>query len=230
MGDTEVVALRKINLSVNEKEFVAIKGPSGAGKSTLLQLIGGLDTPTNGQVIVKNINLSDFGEDELAVYRKDYVGFVFQFFNLIPSLNALSNVMVSRMFDQDKGLDRAIELLELVGLSNRMNHLPSELSGGEQQRVAIARALMNEPSILLADEPTGNIDTETGREILKLFKKLNKAGTTIVMVTHDDEIARTANRMITLRDGKLTTQSGSSVEIKNKIGLKEGNKKITGSD
>ncbi len=203
LGGSEVVALRTINLSINKQEFVAIKGPSGAGKSTLLHLIGGLDRPTNGQVIVRGIDLAEFGDEELTIYRKDYVGFVFQFFNLIPSLNALGNVMVSRMFDQDKGLDRAKELLKMVGLEDRMHHLPSELSGGEQQRVAIARALMNKPSILLADEPTGNIDSETGREILHLFKKLNKSGTTIVLVTHDEEIARYASRIITLRDGKI---------------------------
>jgi putative ABC transport system ATP-binding protein len=208
MGDNEVVALRRINISIKAKEFVAIKGPSGAGKSTLLHLIGGLDRPTNGRVIVKGIDLADFSEDELTVYRKDYVGYVFQFFNLIPSLNALNNVMVSRMFDTDKGLERAKHLLDIVGLKDRMHHLPTELSGGEQQRVAIARALMNEPAILLADEPTGNIDSETGREILNLFKRLNKSGTTIVMVTHDEETARFANRTITLRDGKLQSKSG----------------------
>ena len=203
MGGNDVVAVRRVNLAIKPKEFVAIKGPSGAGKSTLLHLIGGLDRPTNGRVIVKGIDLADFSEDELAVYRKDYVGYIFQFFNLISSLNALNNVMVSRMFEPDKGLARAKHLLQLVGLEERMHHLPSELSGGEQQRVAIARALMNEPSILLADEPTGNIDSETGKEILRLFKKFNKSGTTIVLVTHDDEIARFASRTITMRDGKI---------------------------
>ena len=207
MGSNDVIALRRINLVISEKEFVAIKGPSGAGKSTLLHLIGGLDTPTNGHVIVKGINLSDFAEDQLTTYRKDYIGFVFQFFNLIPTLTALENVVVSRLFDTDKGLDRARELLNMMGLGNRMNHLPTELSGGEQQRVAIARALMNNPAILLADEPTGNIDTQTGREILRLFKKLNNSGTTIVLVTHDEETARFANRIINLRDGKLLDQS-----------------------
>ena len=138
MGSNDVIALRRINLVISEKEFVAIKGPSGAGKSTLLHLIGGLDMPTNGHVIVKGINLSDFAEDQLTTYRKDYIGFVFQFFNLIPTLTALENVIVSRLFDTDKGLDRARELLNMMGLGNRMNHLPTELSGGEQQRVAIA--------------------------------------------------------------------------------------------
>jgi putative ABC transport system ATP-binding protein len=203
MGSNDVIALRRINLAIHEKEFVAIKGPSGAGKSTLLHLVAGLDTPTNGQVIVKGINLTDFSDDQLTLYRKDYIGFVFQFFNLIPTLTALENVMISRMFDRDKGLDQATEYLTTVGLEHRMYHLPSELSGGEQQRVAIARALMNEPAILLADEPTGNIDSKTGFEIVKLFKKLNKSGMTIVLVTHDDEIAKLATRRIFLKDGKL---------------------------
>jgi putative ABC transport system ATP-binding protein len=219
MGGSDVVALRRINIAIKKGEFVAIKGPSGAGKSTLLHLIGGLDRPTNGQIIVRGTDLADFGDEELTIYRKEYIGFVFQFFNLIPTLNALANVMVSRMFDADKRLDRAKELLDLVGLGGRMMHSPTELSGGEQQRVAIARALMNEPSILLADEPTGNIDSETGREILKLFKKLNKSGTTIVLVTHDDEIAHVAGRVITLRDGKLSGTMGidSKVKVESKI-------------
>jgi putative ABC transport system ATP-binding protein len=203
MGTNDVVALRRANLTVYDKEFVAIKGPSGAGKSTLLHLIGGLDKPTNGRVIVNGTDLADFTDDQLTVYRKDYIGFVFQFFNLIPTLNAIENVMVSRMFDREKGLDKAEELLTIVGLEERLNHLPSELSGGEQQRVAIARALMNDPTILLADEPTGNIDSTTGKEILKLFRKLNKNGMTIVLVTHDDEIARATKRIISIRDGKV---------------------------
>ena len=213
MGDNDVIALRRVNLVIKVKEFVAIKGPSGAGKSTLLHLVGGLDKPTNGQVIVKGINLSDFTDDQLTLYRKNYIGFVFQFFNLIPTLNALENVMVSRMFESDKGLERAKELLKLVGLEARMKHLPSELSGGEQQRVAIARALINKPAILLADEPTGNIDTQTGSEILKLFKELNAIGTTIVLVTHDAEIARFSNRVITLRDGKLIAYARAKSSI-----------------
>jgi len=221
MGSNDVIALRRINLVISEKEFVAIKGPSGAGKSTLLHLIGGLDTPTNGHVIVKGINLSDFAEDQLTTYRKDYIGFVFQFFNLIPTLTALENVIVSRLFDTDKGLDRARELLNMMGLGNRMNHLPTELSGGEQQRVAIARALMNNPAILLADEPTGNIDTQTGREILKLFKKLNNSGTTIVLVTHDEETARFAKRIINLRDGKIFDQPTQVKPVSFQKGINE---------
>jgi putative ABC transport system ATP-binding protein len=210
MGHNDIVALRTVNIAVNDGEFVAIKGPSGAGKSTLLHLIGGLDTPTNGRVIVNDTDLADFSDDQLTTYRKDYIGFVFQFFNLIPTLTALENVMVSRMFDRDKNPERAEELLTLVGLEERMDHLPSELSGGEQQRVAIARALMNEPSILLADEPTGNIDTVTGKEILKLFKKLNNSGMTIVLVTHDEEIARATSRTISIRDGKIIGRSTKS--------------------
>jgi putative ABC transport system ATP-binding protein len=213
-GYNDVIALKKINMVIKDKEFVAVKGPSGAGKSTLLHLIAGLDVPTNGRVIVNGTDLAEFNDDQLTKYRKDYIGFVFQFFNLIPSLTALENVMISRMFDRDKELDRAKELLTLVGLEERMSHLPSELSGGEQQRVAIARSLMNNPAILLADEPTGNIDTPTGKEILKLFKKLNKTGMTIVIVTHDDEIARLTNRIITMRDGKLTTPVSSSTANK----------------
>jgi putative ABC transport system ATP-binding protein len=230
MGENDVVALRRINLMINNNEFVAIKGPSGAGKSTLLHLIAGLDRPTNGQVIVKGSNLADFTDDQLTVYRKDYIGFVFQFFNLIPILSAVENVMISRMFARDKGLDKARELLTLVGLEGRMSHLPTELSGGEQQRVAIARALMNEPAILLADEPTGNIDTPTGLEIMKLFKKLNKSGTTIVLVTHDEEIARFTKRVVTLRDGKLVGQPGqtsSAGDSFEKMKVKNGIKKVS---
>jgi putative ABC transport system ATP-binding protein len=217
MGDNDVIAVRRINLEIRKKEFVSIKGPSGAGKSTLLHLIGGLDKPTNGQVIVNGINLADFSDDQLAQYRKEYIGFVFQFFNLIPTLNALENVMISRMFSRDKGLDRAKKILKLVGLEHRMNHLPSELSGGEQQRVAIARAIMNKPAILLADEPTGNIDSKTGREILALFKKLNKTGTTVLLATHDDEIARSTSRVITLHDGKLKNEPDSALSSLEKI-------------
>lgn len=216
IGYNDVVALRKIDLIIKDKEFVAIKGPSGAGKSTLLHLIGGLDKPTNGRVIVNDIDLADFSDDQLAMYRKDYVGFVFQFFNLIPTLSALENVMVPRMFDKNKDPERAKELLTLVGLEDRMRHLPTELSGGEQQRVAIARSLMNNPTILLADEPTGNIDTKTGIEIIRLFKKLNKTGMTIVLVTHDDEVARYCNRVISLRDGKLITQPAGTKAIGDK--------------
>ena len=213
MGRNDVVALRRVNISINDKEFVAISGPSGAGKSTLLHLIGGLDTPTNGRVIVNSIDLADFSDEQLTKYRKDYVGFVFQFFNLIPTLTALENVMVSRMFDRDKDLERGLELLKLVGLEKRMHHLPTELSGGEQQRVAIARALMNKPTILLADEPTGNIDSTTGLEIIKLFKKLNKSGMTIVLVTHNNEIAHAASRSISIRDGKVVGYQASSASI-----------------
>ena len=221
IGYNDVVALRKIDLMIKDKEFVAIKGPSGAGKSTLLHLIGGLDKPTNGRVIVNDIDLADFSDDQLAMYRKDYVGFVFQFFNLIPTLSALENVMVPRMFDKNKDPERAKELLTLVGLEDRMRHLPTELSGGEQQRVAIARSLMNNPTILLADEPTGNIDTKTGIEIIRLFKKLNKTGMTVVLVTHDDEIARYCTRVISLRDGKLITHSPGTEAIGDKKRLQD---------
>jgi putative ABC transport system ATP-binding protein len=202
-GSSAVTALGGVDLSIREGEFVAVSGPSGSGKSTLLHLLGGLDTPTGGTVEVMGKRLDRMGPDELARFRLENVGFVFQFFNLIPSLTAGQNVAVSRMFAGGDPLPRAMELLEEVGLGERAGHLPSELSGGEMQRVAIARALMNDPAIILADEPTGNLDSTTGKEVLALFRKLNRKGKTAVLVTHDPGVAKMAHRFVELRDGLL---------------------------
>ncbi len=202
-GSSAVTALGGVDLSIREGEFVAVSGPSGSGKSTLLHLLGGLDTPTGGTVEVMGKRLDRMGPDELARFRLENVGFVFQFFNLIPSLTAGQNVAVSKMFAGGDPLPRAMEFLEEVGLGERAGHLPSELSGGEMQRVAIARALMNDPAIILADEPTGNLDSATGKEVLALFRKLNRKGKTVVLVTHDPGVAKMAHRFVELRDGLL---------------------------
>ena len=202
-GSSAVRALGGVDLSIRPGEFVAVSGPSGSGKSTLLHLLGGLDTPTGGTVEVLGKRLDRMGPDELARFRLENVGFVFQFFNLIPSLTAGQNVAVSKMFAGGDPLHRAMELLDDVGLGERAGHLPSELSGGEMQRVAIARALMNDPSMILADEPTGNLDSSTGKGILSLFRKLNTKGKTVVLVTHDPGVAKMAHRFVELRDGLL---------------------------
>jgi putative ABC transport system ATP-binding protein len=205
-GKFKVTALTDINLEIYKKDFVSVIGTSGAGKSTLLHLIGALDKPTNGTIYVNGNDISKLSDYQLAQFRKQNVGFVFQFFNLIPTLTALENVLVSKLFDDNISITRGEEVLKMVGLSTKLEHKPNELSGGEQQRVAIARALYNDPEIILADEPTGNIDTKTGYELLKLFRKLNRAGTTMVLVTHDAQIARAGNRVVKMRDGKIVTK------------------------
>jgi putative ABC transport system ATP-binding protein len=205
-GKLKVVALDEVSLEIYQKDFISIVGTSGAGKSTMLHLIGALDKPTRGTVKVNGADLSTLSDDELALFRKENVGFVFQFFNLIPTLTALENVVVSKMFDDDVSISKAEDVLKKVGLAKKVDRKPNELSGGEQQRVAIARALFNDPEIILADEPTGNIDTQTGYELLKLFRKLNRSGTTMVLVTHDAQIARAGNRVVKMRDGKIVTK------------------------
>jgi len=206
MDKVLVPALRGINLKIRKGEFVSIMGPSGSGKTTLMNLIGCLDRPTEGEIYIANKNVAKLGDDELAKLRREKIGFVFQQFNLIPRLTALENVELPMWFaglSKKKRRERAVELLKLVGLEKRINHKPAELSGGERQRVSIARALANNPEIILADEPTGNLDTKTGKEIMEILKDLNKQGKTIVLVTHDETFAKEAERIIKIRDGRL---------------------------
>ncbi len=204
LGELEVPILHDINLEVQEGEFLAIMGPSGSGKSTLMNLIGFLDRPTEGRILIKGLDINTLSDKEVARLRGLEIGFVFQVFNLIPRLTALENVELPTYANSRSGVDarkRAKDLLRMVGLEDRMHHKPGELSGGQSQRVAIARALINDPAILLADEPTGNLDSKTGCEILNMFTRLNKDGRTIVMITHDPEIARYADRIVLVKDG-----------------------------
>jgi putative ABC transport system ATP-binding protein len=207
IGLHEVVALRGINLKIEDGEFVAIMGPSGSGKSTLLYLIGCLDKPTKGKVLIDGCDTSKLSDKELTILRRDKIGFIFQQYYLIPTLTALENVelpMVFKGVPKAKRIKRAEELLELVGLGNKKDRKPNELSGGEQQRVAIARALANEPSILLCDEPTGNLDTKSGKVVMDIIKRLNvEKGVTVVLVTHDPMLCDYANRVIRIRDGSI---------------------------
>lgn len=203
VGSSEVKALNGLSMQLEEGEMCALMGPSGAGKTTLLNIIGGLDIPDSGSIRVGNVKVNRLGESQRAAFRKSNVGFIFQFFNLIPSLTALENVLVPVMFEKNIPSRKAIDLLERVGLHKRMDHLPGMLSGGERQRVAIARALINDPMIILADEPTGNIDSETAKEIVRLFKDLNDEGKTLILATHDRLVAGRARVMIKVRDGKV---------------------------
>ncbi|MBO1002831.1 ABC transporter ATP-binding protein [Pseudogracilibacillus auburnensis] len=204
----DLVVLQDIDLQIKDGEFVAIMGPSGSGKSTLMNIIGCLDKPTSGEYLLNGKQVSAYDEKELAGVRNQSVGFVFQQFQLLPRLNALQNVelpMIYAGIGKKERLDRAQEALEKVGLGDRMDHLPNALSGGQKQRVAIARAIVNEPNIILADEPTGALDSKTGVQIMDMFTLLNKEGTTVILVTHEAEIASYANRTIFVRDGKLTS-------------------------
>ncbi len=214
VGGQSVNALDHLTITIDRGDMCALMGPSGAGKTTLLNMIGGLDVPDSGKVIVGNLDLSRLNEMQRASFRKRNVGFIFQFYNLIPSLTAYENVLVPVMFERDQKRGRAEDLLDRMGLSRRLDHLPSELSGGEKQRVAIARALMNDPPLILADEPTGNIDSETAREIVSLFRQLNDEGKTLVLATHDRMVAGKARSMLRMRDGRLSggktsTRSGT---------------------
>jgi len=208
LGKIPVEALRGVNLKVESGDFLAILGPSGSGKSTMLNLIGALDKPTAGALLIDGVNISTLNDNQLADLRRR-VGFVFQFFNLIPRFTAIGNVELSMSIadvSRAERRKRAEELLETVGLKERMNHKPAELSGGEQQRVAIARALANNPRFLLMDEPTGNIDSKTASEIMRLIKRLNEEkGVTIIMVTHDQRLAREAKRIVQMFDGVITS-------------------------
>jgi putative ABC transport system ATP-binding protein len=206
LDEQEVEALRGVSLTIERNEFVAIMGPSGSGKSTLMNLIGCLDTPTSGTYRLNGKLVSAMSEDELAFTRNREIGFVFQVFNLLSRASAFRNVELPLIYAGMKKTEReekARRALERVEMKARMNHKPSELSGGERQRVAVARALVNEPSLLLADEPTGNLDSRTGREILNLFHRIHEQGNTIIMVTHDREVANQAQRIISIRDGQI---------------------------
>jgi len=206
MGEFDVPALAGINMTVKAHEFVAITGPSGCGKSTMLNMIGCLDMPTRGKVLLEDRDINEFKSDELARVRGKKIGFIFQTFNLYPTLTALENIRLPMRIHEipEKEVeDTSKKLLDMVGLSERGNHFPSQLSGGQQQRVAIARALSTGPSILLADEPTGNLDTKSGGEVMDVFKKLNSEGITIVMITHDPKIAGSAGRVVKMLDGKI---------------------------
>jgi putative ABC transport system ATP-binding protein len=213
MGDLEVPALRGIDLAVGDGEFIAIMGPSGSGKSTLMNLIGCLDQPTAGRYILDDVDVSGLTEDELAWIRNRKIGFVFQSFNLIPRATALHNVEMPLIYagENHQRRDRALAALASVGLQERAGHMPSELSGGQQQRVAIARALVTDPSILLADEPTGNLDSESSLEIMRLLADLNQQGRTIVLITHEPDIARFAHRIVRLRDGLVVSDQPQTI-------------------
>ena len=204
MGETEVRALAGVSLEVKRNEYIAIMGPSGSGKSTLMNMIGCLDTPSSGEYILNGNRVSQMNDSDLAEVRNREIGFVFQTFNLLPRTSCLANVELPLIYAGVKASDRkerALDVLDKVGLGDRVDHKPNELSGGQRQRVAIARALVNSPSILLADEPTGNLDTKTGDEIMLLFEELYRAGNTIILVTHENEIAEYARRIVRLRDG-----------------------------
>ena len=210
VGDIEVNALRGVNFSIKKGQFSAIMGPSGSGKSTLMHIIGCLDSPTKGRYHLNGENVAHLSDDQLAGIRNKEIGFVFQKFHLLPRNTALDNVMLPLRYakiEKCQRTDQAIKVLSQVGLEDRMHHKPSELSGGQQQRVAIARALVNSPAILFADEPTGNLDSKTGKEVMTLLHELNNKGQTIVLITHEKEIAEQTERTIFIRDGKIESDS-----------------------
>ena len=211
MGENEVHALNHINLEIKEHEFVSIIGPSGSGKSTLMNMLGCLDVPTSGEYILDDKPIKKMSDDELAEIRNNKIGFVFQGFNLLPKLTAIENVelpLIYQSVSAKERNERAKKALESVGLGARINHKPTELSGGQQQRVAIARALITNPPLILADEPTGNLDSSSGKEIMQIFKELNEKGNTIVLITHDNDVAKQAKRVIRIQDGKLSEVGG----------------------
>ena len=206
VGDSIVKALDGVTLDIEKNEYVALMGASGSGKSTLMNMIGCLDSPTRGSYELNGTNVSSLSDNDLAHIRNKEIGFIFQTFNLLPRYSTLENVAMPLVYagvPRDKRLERAAEVLELVGLGDRMKHTPNELSGGQRQRVAVARALVNRPSIILADEPTGNLDTKTSYEIMGLFDKIHEQGNTIIVVTHEDDIAEYTERIVKLRDGRV---------------------------
>jgi len=208
MGEEEVRALWELTLTINEGDYVAVMGPSGSGKSTLLNLLGCLDRPTSGRYLLGGHDVSGLDDDELSAVRSSKLGFIFQSYNLIPQLTVLENIEVPLYYQglsEAESRERSVELARLVGLSNRLNHRPFELSGGQQQRAAIARALVNQPMVLLADEPTGNLDSVTGAEILEILENLHNEGRTIIMVTHDDGIAERTSRVVQMLDGSISS-------------------------
>lgn len=223
MGAEEVRALRSVSITINKGEYVAFMGPSGSGKSTLMNIIGCLDTPTAGTYILNDKDVSDMTENELAEIRNKEIGFVFQTFNLLPRASCLENValpLIYAGYNKSDREEKAFQALDSVGLGDRVHHKPNELSGGQRQRVAIARALVNDPSIILADEPTGNLDSKTSYDIMELFHELHQKGNTIIMVTHEDDIAHYAHRVVRLRDGLVESDTinpnptrGRAVEV-----------------
>ncbi|GAA0364151.1 ABC transporter ATP-binding protein [Bowmanella denitrificans] len=214
-GEQQVKALRGVDLDIQQGEFVAVMGPSGSGKSTFMNLIGCLDSPSSGQIILQGEDVSQLSANALATVRNNYLGFVFQQFNLLARTSALENVMLPLLYSMlpdEQHKHRALTCLEQVGLAQRLWHMPSQLSGGQQQRVAIARALVNEPALLLADEPTGALDTQTGLEIMQIFQALNRQGKTLVLVTHEPDIAAFASRILMFRDGQLVSDQQQTPE------------------
>ena len=210
LGPQTVHVLKGINLTIKKGEYVALMGPSGSGKSTLMNLLGCLDTPTSGSYMIANRDVSKMNDNQLADVRNKEIGFVFQTFNLIPRQTALQNVALPLVYageKKEKRISRAKKVLDEVGLSDRITHKPNQLSGGQRQRVAIARALVNSPSIILADEPTGNLDSSTSNEIMKLFEEIHKNGNTLIIVTHEEDIAQHANRIIRLKDGEIESDT-----------------------
>ncbi|MEJ6693588.1 MAG: ABC transporter ATP-binding protein [Saprospiraceae bacterium] len=232
MGTEQVHALKSITCNILKNEYVALMGPSGSGKSTLMNLLGCLDTPTSGTYLLNGINVSQMADSELAAVRNREIGFVFQTFNLLPRLTALDNVALPLVYSgmsKANRIERASHVLDIVGLGDRMTHKPNELSGGQRQRVAIARALVNDPAIILADEPTGNLDTKTSIEIMQIFESIQDKGNTVIIVTHEPDIAEHAHRIIKLRDGLIETDVRNKNIIKSSdpthrynVGIKEG--------
>jgi putative ABC transport system ATP-binding protein len=216
IGSEEVNALRRIDLDIGKGEYVALMGPSGSGKSTLMNIIGCLDTPSQGEYYLNGKEVSKMSEDELAEIRNKEIGFIFQTFNLVPRSNALDNVALPLVYAGIKKADRinrAKVALDNVGLSDRITHKPNELSGGQRQRVAVARALVNNPSIILADEPTGNLDSKTSEEIMNLFREIHRQGNTIIVVTHEEDIARHAHRIVRIKDGMIESDNKNVMEM-----------------
>jgi putative ABC transport system ATP-binding protein len=216
LGSSEVRALNGVSLDILANEYVALMGPSGSGKSTLMNLLGCLDSPTSGSYVLNQRDVSEMTDDQLADIRNAEIGFVFQSFNLLPRLSGVENVALPLIYagmNKQERNDKAAAMLEAVGLGKRMNHRPNELSGGERQRVAVARALVNDPSLILADEPTGNLDTKTSYEIMELFEKIHSEGNTVMIVTHEEDIALHARRIIRLRDGKMESDQINSEPV-----------------
>ncbi len=216
MGDEVVNALKGVSINIEKNEYVALMGPSGSGKSTLMNLIGCLDSPSSGEYILNDNVVSEMSDADLAEVRNKLIGFVFQTFNLLPRMSALENVALPLVYSgvgKDERLEKAARVLDVVGLSDRMHHKPNELSGGQRQRVAIARALVNDPAIILADEPTGNLDTKTSVEIMAIFDKIHKNGNTVILVTHEPDIAEYAHRIVKLRDGLIESDMVKSEHL-----------------
>jgi putative ABC transport system ATP-binding protein len=217
MGTVTVQALRGVNLEFDEGDFVALMGPSGSGKSTLLNVLGCLDRPTSGQYFLGDVDVSEMDDDQLSEVRSTYLGFIFQSYNLLPQYTVVENIELPLLYQgvrlDDRTKDRCIALAEMVGLGDRLDHRPLQLSGGQQQRVAIARSLVNDPHVILGDEPTGNLDTRTSVEIMQMLRELNRSGKTIIMVTHENDIAAWARRVVRLRDGRVESDLRNDARV-----------------